>query len=472
MNLLARGKTGLFQLRERYWGVAAIAAWGAILLGAGLVRLDPFGVDEAAARSLLLVWSVGERIVSTVVLLGLPDLRALILAPLGAYWPGSIIAAKVYTLMVTGGAITLLYRWSRRAADPESALLASGLLLIAPATLFEIDALGAGPFLLLAFGVGLWIDGRYRQAERPLGGWFFFQLLWVMIATSIHPAALAYPVALVLQWHRHPLDRRQQRHVYIGVGVAVACIITLRLGWPTLAWMSSPLVSLYEAVLGRDSDGGTIAWLVAIGLATIASITALRARGLARDDLMTRMLLLGLLLGLPAADGAWAMLALAMLLYLGIPRLIAFNRAMGRSGLLGQRGLVLILVFVSSLVFMQIAKAHRFAIAQNLLPPVDHLLLSFSVELEELSADEATMAMSQWPGKTMLATRRHTLPLPPPYPDPDTLHRNVANVDYLIFDPQSRRNETLAAQVAELTGATETILLEEAGVVVHFRDAP
>lgn len=470
MNSLDRGRLALARARENYWGVFVLAAWGAVVLGLGLVRLDPFGIDEAGARALLLVWSVGERIISTVVLLGLPDLRAVLFAPLGAYWPGSMIAAKVHALLIAAAATILLFRWARRTFDAESALLASGLLLIAPATLFEIDALGAGPYLLLAFGVGRWIDGKYRRVQRPLGGWFFVQLLWIIVAVSIHPAALAYPAALAWEWRARPLDARQQRHVYIGIALAVLFVLIIRAGWPALSWLDSPFVSLYQSILGRDTSGSALAWLLAILLAIGAVGVGIRSRRLAGDDMTARMLLLGVLIGLPAADGAWAMLTLAMLLYLGMPRLIAFNRQLGGSGFVGQRGLVLALVFVSSIVFMQAGKAHRHAIAQNQLPSVDHLLLTFSVELEDVGDEAATMTMSQWPGKTMLATRRHTLPLPPPFPDHETLLKNIANVDYLLFDPREERNAVLAAQLAELTGVTETVLHEEAGVVVHFRD--
>jgi hypothetical protein len=472
MNLRDRGSRILTRLKEDYWGFLVLAVWGAAILGLGLVRLDPFGVEETGARALLLVWSVGERIISTVVLLGLPDLRAVLLAPLGAYWPGSMVAAKVHALLITAAAVALLYRWARRTFDAESALIASGLLLIAPATLFEIDALGAGPYLLLAFGVGLWIDRKYRSVQRPLGGWFFAQLLWVMIAVSIHPAALAYPAALLWEWRARPLDARQQRHVYIGIGVAVVLTLILRLGWPALDWLEQPFVSLYQSILGRDATSSALAWLLAILLAIAALGAGFASRRLAAEDMMTRMLLLSLILGLPAANGAWAMLALAMVLYLGVPRLIAFNRGMELSGFIGQRGLVFATVFIASIVFMQVGKAHYHAILQNQLPPVDQLVLAFSVEIEDAGKEEATMTMSQWPGKTMLATRRHTLPLPPPFPDHETLLKNIANVDYLLFDPKDERNRTLAAQLAELTGVTETILLEEAGVAVHFREAP
>jgi hypothetical protein len=472
MNLHDRGKRILTGIKEDYWGLLVFAVWGAAILWLGLVRFDPFGVEETGARALLLVWSVGERIISTVVLLGLPDLRAVLLAPLGAYWPGSMIAAKVHALLVTAAAVTLLYRWARRTLDAESALIASGLLLIAPATLFEIDALGAGPYLLLAFGVGRWIDRKYRSVQRPLGGWFFAQLLWVMIAVSIHPAALAYPAALLWEWRLRPLDARQQRHLYIGVASAVILILLLRLGWPALEWLEQPFASLYEAILGRDASSSALAWLLSFLLAIAVVGAGFASRRLAAEDMMTRMLLLALIFGLPAADGAWAMLALTVALYLGMPRLIAFNREMGLGGLVGQRGLVLAMVFIASIVFMQVGKAHHQAILQNQLPPVDQLLLSFSVEMEDAGEKEATMTMSQWPGKTMLATRRHTLPLPPPFPDHETLLKNIANVDYLLFDPKDERNKTLATQMAELTGVTETILLEEAGVAVRFREAP
>jgi hypothetical protein len=489
MNMANRTAAFLTRLRTDYWAIPVLLLWGAALLGLGLVRLDPYGIDETAARSLLLIWSIGERIASTAFVLGLPDFRALLQIPLGAYWPGSMMAAKVHILLVTAGAATLLYRWSQRAYGNESALIATGLLLIAPATVIQADVLGAGPYLLLAFGVGLWLDGKYRSVQRPLGGWYFLQLLWVMVAVSIHPAALAYPLALLWEWKRQPLDQRQQRHMYLGVSAAVIFTLVLRVGWPGLDWFANPLPALFQSVLGREPSGEILPWAIALLLLGTLLYLLIAERRAFSQQLMHRMLLTGLVIGAVCADGAWAMLALAIALYLGTPRLIALNGALRGSGFLGQRGLVMIAIFVACTLFMQVLKGHRYALAQNQMPPVDQLILAFSAEIDnandsgndpgnDLGNDpgnapgQAIVTMTQWPGKTMLATRRAALPLPPPFADSETLLRNISGAHYLVFDPNDARNQELTARVAELTGVTETLLLETGGVAIRFRQPP
>src|SRR3990172_241812 len=138
----------------RYWGLAVLLLWGGLALWRE--RSTPYGLDEGAARALLLNWSVAGDVVNPIVIFGVPDFRALIFIPLGIYWPGSLIAAKAFTLLVTFVAAALLYRWSRRSLSQETALVATGLLLIAPLTLAQADALAAGPYLLLMFGLGAW----------------------------------------------------------------------------------------------------------------------------------------------------------------------------------------------------------------------------------------------------------------------------------------------------------------------------
>lgn len=462
----------LTRLRTDYWGIPILLLWGAALLGLGVIRLDAYGIDETAARALLLIWSVGERIVSTALVFGLPDFRALLQIPLGAYWAGSMVAAKVYILLVIAAAATLLYRWSQREYGHETALIATGLLLIAPATVIQADVLGAGPYLLLAFGVGLWIDGKYRRVQRPLGGWYFLQLLWIMTAVSIHPAALAYPLALLWEWKHRPVDERQQRHVYLGASAAVILTLILRMGWPGFDWFANPLPALFQSVLGRDPAGEILPWAIALLLAAILIYLLIAERRAFARSFMHRMLLTGTVLGSVCADGAWAMLALATVLYLGIPRLIALNRLFRGTGFFGQRGLVLIVVFIACTLFMQVLKGHRYALAQNQLPAVDQLILAFSAELENFDQEQVILTMTQWPGKTMLATRRAAFPLPPPFADSETLLRNISGVSYLVFDPKDPRNAELTARVSELTGVTETLLLEEGGVAVRFRHAP
>ena len=104
-----------------------------VLVGLTL-REGPYGLAEEGAKALLVAWSIGDAVASAAFALGAPDIRVILFLPLGFFWPGQVIAAKVLTLLVMAGAGMGLYRWRRREEQGEAALLATGLLLIAPAT--------------------------------------------------------------------------------------------------------------------------------------------------------------------------------------------------------------------------------------------------------------------------------------------------------------------------------------------------
>lgn len=460
----------LARIKERYWGLAVMLLWGGAILGLGVLRFDSYGINEAAARALLLAWSVTGQVISTVFVLELPDFRALLFAPLGIYWPGSIVAAKVFTLLITFGAATLLYKWSRRELGSETALIATGLLLIAPITIIQADTLGAGPYLLLAFGLGEWLNRAYRQGGRPLGGWFFLQLVLVMIAVSLHPAGLAYPLALIWDWYRNPVDERQRRHVYIGTGIALAFILVLRTGWQPLEWLGNPLLTLAHAALGQQGAGEGLTWSVGTLLAAALLYILVRERDNLSADFMRRSLLAGAAIGALVADGAWAMVALAAVLYLGVPRLIAFNSLFGGQSFFRQRGLVMATLVIAAMLFTQADKAHQHAVAQNLAPPTDQLIMTLAAELDNTEPDGNVLTMSQWPAKTMLAVKRPVLPLPPPYSDSETLLNNIEGARYLIFDPFDPGNRALSDNLSKATDAAETIDLQEGGAIIRIRE--
>lgn len=453
-----------------YWGVPLFALWLAAILFSGLLRNDPYGIGEPAAHALLLAWSVSERVISTALVMGMPDLRALFFTLVGLYWPGSILAAKVFTLLMTAAAATLLYRWSVREAGQESALIGTGLLLIAPVTLSQADSLGTGPYLLLGFALGHWLDQAYRRSRQALGGWFFLQLLLIAGVVSLHPAGLAYPLALLWEWRKNPLDARHQRHVYLGIGISVTFILLLRMGWRALDWLHNPLYAFGQAMLGQDTTGETLPWIIGVAGAGLLLYLLWSGRRKLSAEFMPRLLLGGAVLGLPAADGAWTMVALAALLYLGVPRLIAFNQSFGGHSFARQRGLVMVALFLVATLFMQANKAYQYAAAQNLLSPTDQLILTLAVALEDIPAEQPVVAMSQWPGKTTLAIKRPALPLPPPYPDGDTLMKNIQGVTHLIFDPRDPANKSLAENLAAVSGATETLALQEGGAILRIKD--
>ncbi len=106
---------------------------------------------------------------------------------------------------------------------------------------------------------------------------------------------------------------------------------------------------------------------------------------------------------------------------------------------------------------------------------VSHQLLSAQDQLIQQLADEAAdpdqdfKAASQWPGRTMLAVKRDVFPLPHAAPDGQTLLANITGITHLIFDHQDPDLAALGRNIAELTGVTETLALEEGGVIVRVR---
>lgn len=453
------------RIPPRFWALIALVIWGGLTLW--LLRRDAYGLDEGAARALLLNWSVADNVVNPIVTFGVPDFRALIFVPLGIYWSGNILAAKVFTLLITFAAGALFYQWSCRTASKEVALIATGLLLIAPLTLMQIDALGVGPYLVLIFGLGVWLDWSYRSLPRPLGGKYFAQLVLVASAVSLHPAGLAYPLALVWTWHNDPLDTRSQRHIYIGVAVAVVLVALLRAGWHGLEWWANPLDALANVVMGpRLEEAG---WLPGALVAfALLGVLVSSVRNLL-SDLMGRVLALALIFGLPTADPAWALVVSALLLYYGVPRLIDLNETIGGAGFAGQRGGVMLLIFIAATWFMGVDRNYYGFVRSGVLPPQDQLILTLA--LEAADPKQPFRAASQWPGRTMIAVKRDVLPLPPPAKNGAALLKTIPGITHLIFDPADPDNKSLGRNIAELGGAMETLALQPGGVLIKVRSA-
>ena len=463
----ANSGPGISQAIQRYWGVLVMIAWGGALLGFGLVRFDAYGLDEGAARGLLLNWSIVDNIVIPIVTLGIPDFRALLFVPLGIYWPGNIIAAKVFSLLIAFATVTMLYKWSKRTADSETANMASALLLVSPLLIKQIDAIGIGVFLLLAYSVGAWLDDRYRQIQRPLGGWFFVQLIWLGITVTIHPAGLAYPIALAWCWYRNPVDARQQRHVFLGTALVTILIVVTRWGWQALNWLQNPLAVLAQAfqpIAGMQNDPS---WYIGVLFAALLVLIIWKDRRFLISDQLAFMLVIGLVLGLLAADDAWALLALVLILFRGIPYLIGLNQSIGTPGLIQKRGIVLGVIFIIATSFMMVDKTRARAIAQDQLNPQDELIHYLANIAQD--TDKPFQAASQWPGRTAIACKRDVFPLPPPTADSESLLQSMKGITHLMFDPYDPRNKTLGRHIAELGGATQTIALQAGGVIIKVR---
>lgn len=464
------------RIPPRYWGYLALLLWGSAMLL--LLRHDPYDLDEGAAKALLLIWSVADQVASSVVTFGAPDLRILLYIPAGFLWTGSIFSAKIFTVLSMALTAWLLYSWEEQNADAESALLATGLLIISPLVLTQIDALSPGVYLLLAFALGAWLDKTYRAAPHPFGGWYFAQLFISALSVSLHPAGLAYPLALLWSWRKEPLDRKQQKYFFIGVSFTVLITLLISMGWHDLEWLQNPVNNLASIVLGPPLDAEMTAtrWIAgATILLALATVVVKQYRSL-WSDFTGRTLLIGLVLGATTSDSAWAMIALSVVLYFGFPLLL---RPRVSSGLMRQRGLALLLIIILSTLFMRADKVHYEIQRYGILSEQDQLIQTLSEEAEsarKTAADSSTpvnrlRVASQWPGRTMIACRCDTLPLPPAAKDTPAQLAMLHSITHLLFDPRQPANIPLARNLAALGGdAAETVALQPGGVLLHLKN--
>lgn len=470
----------ILRIPPRYWGYLTLLLWGSATLF--LLRQDAYSLDEGAAKSLLLVWSVADQVASSVVTFGAPDLRILLYIPAGFLWTGSIFAAKVFTVLALAFTAWLFYSWKQHNADTENALLATGLLIISPLTLAQVDSLSPGIYLLLAFALGAWLDKAYRAAPYHFGGWYFAQLFVSALSVSLHPAGLAYPLALLWSWYKEPLDHKQQKYFFIGVSFVVLSTLLIRMGWHDLDWLQNPLHSFATIVLGPALNNEMTAARWAAGtiiLLMLATVVLKQYRNL-WSDFTGRTLLIGLALGAATGDPAWATLALSIILYFGFS-LILRSQQSPTGGLMQQRGAVLLLIIITSTLFMRADRAHYEIRQAGILSEQDQLIRTLSDEAENSrKAAEETggstpaphlRVASQWPGRTMAACRCDTLPLPPAAKDPQAQLAMLRSITHLLFDPKQPANIMLARNLASLGGdEAETVELQPEGVLLHFKN--
>ncbi len=454
---------------EKYWGYFALFLWIGLAILFDLVRFTPFALDEQAARGLLLTWTIADNVVNPVVIFGMPDFRALIYAPIGAYWSGSIFVAKVMALTISFIAVTMLFRWSRRTTDPEVALIASFLLLISPIMITQTDSLSAGPYILMGFAFGAWLDTAYRKNDLYFGGWYFSQMLWVAILATLHPIGLAYPIALAWQWYKKPHAVKKSRHVYIGLGITVLLAITMRSGWEGVDFFDNPFAALAEGLQGAIIWSSTdLNWgpgIIAGALLTLVIIVDFKNL---MQDLLGRMLLVSVAIGLLMPDQSWVLVAVALIIYRGTYLIVKFNQSRQKTGRMGQRGIVMISALIVTAFFMMQDKNHALTIKHAILAPVDEMIQSLMVEAEDDL--KPFRAASEWPGRTMLATKRDVLPLPPAMEDPEKMLEAVRSVTHIIFNPFIEKNEPLADAISALGGNTETLSLYKAGAIISVRN--
>lgn len=467
----------------RYQGFFSLSLWAAATIL--LLRRDLFSLEEGGSKALLLGWSMADQVAASVVTFGAPDLRALLFLPVAFLFTGQVFAAKVLTIFLTALSIWLLYLWNRRNFNSESALIASGLLIISPSVLEHIDSLAPGIYLLAAFTCGAWLNKEYRSNPRPGGGWYFCQLLLSAFCVSLHPIGLAYPLSLLWSWLKDPLDSRQQKFFLIGISAISLFTLLLLQGWHHVHWFQNPVSSLAITVLGsplQEQPVASSSWITGgLLLISLVLVIVFQFRAI-WSDFTGRMLLVGLAVGATSSDSAWGIIALCLLLYYGTPLLLQFHHLGSGKNFLQQRGLILLTVIILSALFMRADRKHYEIRQLGILSGEDQLIRVISDEAEiarkiaengkgKRTAPHFRVA-SQWPSRTMIACRCDTLPLPPVAKDPEAQLAMMSSITHLLFNPRQADNAPLARNLAVHGGdVIETIALLPDGVLLHFRNA-
>lgn len=467
------------RIPTHYQSILILCIWGGAILFFGAIRLDAFALDEGAAHALILNWSISDQIINPVATYGGPDFRALLFIPLGTYWPGSILAAKVFTIIMMFAGCMGLYYWSRSTQNEEVALIATGLLLISPVTLQLIDNIAVGPCLIMLFGAGAWLNKKYRASPHAISSQYFLQCILIAITVTLHPMGLAYPIALAWHWYKHPKTEgenpgKQQKQVWLGIGTAVFIVLAMQTGWISLTWFSDPVASLNQALLDSNINdpGDETLWAGAALLALLALVVFNDIKSSLKDllgNMMGSMLIISLLLGLLVADMNWALIAFAYLLFRGLPQLIQLNKKTGLGNFVGQRGLVMVAIIVLSSVFLSSNKLHASIIKTGILSAEDSLIQTLALEAQ--NRDELFLAASQWPARTMIVCRRDVLKLPPATETGEALLASIRGITHIMYNHHNPRFSTLSKNFSEITASTETLSMQDGGVIIRIKQA-
>ena len=507
------------RIPREYWAYLALAFWGALVFM--LLNKTIYGLDEGAAHALLLVWSVADGVVSSIVTLGLPDFRTLFFIPAGVLWTGNVLAAKLATMLVMAVAVWALYAWRLQANrhgasaapeqesacaglfphpnplpegeetneslrdfhanDAESSLLATGLLLISPLVLSQIDSMSVAPFLLFTVALGVWADKNYRDAKLAFGGMYFAQIFLCLVGITLHPVGFAYPLALLWTWYRDPIDKKHRNYLFTGIAAVIIIALALTSGWRHVEWFMNPIKALSDTLLGTDGDMGIVRWITGIGVLCILLWVILKQAANLWADMLGRILVLALVIGLLCGDQIFGVIALVICLYWGLPLLLS-RPVNPQSGFWGQRGLALVVIFAVATTFMINDKARYLTMLTGELSQRDSLIKALAEDggfflkdepvqdSQDKSGKKRLRVASQWPGLTMLACKCDALPLPPDARDSAALLAMLRGVDYLVFDPRNPDNSSLSHNLATMdAGLVETVDLKPGGVIVLVR---
>ncbi len=481
---------------EGFWAVVAIVAWA--LAASTLLDRAPYSIDEGTARVLLLLWSISDAVASPVAAFGIPDVRAVYLIPAGIPFSGSLLATKICTLLFLVAFAAGTFRWRRERIGAEGPRLSTGLLLLLPPTIAAIDAVATPVFLAFTLWAAAKVDHELRLHRVRFGGLYFVQILLVMAALTLHPAGLACPIVLAAGWILNPpvepqspamIPGRERTHVLVGIAVGTLLGVLLATGWKWQLWFANPVTGLATAIFPNALDATSAtaqAWTLGLVLSAAIFLTAWKMRGEFASDRLASMVTAGVAIGAFAGDACFVLLASILLLYWGFPRLLG-ARLGALGGFVGARGLGFLTLVALSSAFL-LADRNRFETMREGAPrsAQDQLIEVLVQNVQRADAADAAARVktgpgnsanaphvaSQWPGRTMLACRCASIPLPPSLEDQAQFEANLRGLDYVVFDPQDPVNRGLSHDFALLGGErVETLALRPGGVILHLRRA-
>jgi len=281
---------------------------------------------------------------------------------------------------------------------------------------------------------------------------------------------LALPLALFLLWlprANDPIAKLKRRNLLITLVLTTLVLLLMRWGWSGLSWETDYLANLGVILTGSPiiQPKPPTGWglVIASILGLVVSVYAYQRN----FDFFSLSLVLACVIGLVLPDTSWALMAYITILGIGLPQLIAIHRRTGIQSLMGQRGGVLLLVIVCASMFTSADKHYREVSQLHLKSDVDYLITS-AVGIANDDSKGFTMA-SQWPGRTMLATKRDVLPLPPEsiLQDGKVFIEKTKGVTHFLFNPNSPENKLLSQMSMSLGHRMETIELLPAGIILE-----
>jgi len=455
-------------IQPRHIGLLAMC--GLAFLYMALFRYDSYGIEEGAARALLINWSIIDQIANATPLFGMPDLRAMMFIFLDIHWAGSLPAAKIFTLFMVFSTALMLYRWGENNDNAETSTIATALLLIAPITVMQVDSISSGVFLLFCFICAFWLEKMYSDNKRTLPGSIFMLIVMSAFAVSLHPMGLALPIALILLWlpkKSTQNESKKRRNLMLGIGISTVLLLVMRWGWAGLENQGEHLASLGTILTGSPILQTTPPIGYGLIVASLLAFTIAIYIYRRYFEFFSLTLVIACLIGLLRPDTSWALMALTCILFLGLPMLTALHRRTGIQNLIGQRGLILILIVVCTSMFTSADKHYRMISQLKLKSDTDYLLTSAAL-IANQNNTEFLMA-SQWPARTMLATKRDVLPLPPQrvLENVETFTEKTAGITHFIFNPNAPENKALSRISASLGHQMEAIELMPAGVIIQ-----